>query len=98
MERSKGQAWLYTQGEESIRLIRDTTGLMLMVCGPGPTEHVHTFDSKATLEEFLGWYEARLDADGWVLQRFVDRRREKDPGAVPPGADRRRCTPAPPPS
>src|SRR5688572_16093631 len=98
MGRSEGQAWLYTKGKESIRLTRDTTGLMLMVCGPGSTEHVHTFDSGATLKEFLGWYEARLDADGWVSHRFVDRRREADRGAVPPGPDRRRCDLAPPPS
>jgi hypothetical protein len=96
MGRSKDQAWLYIKGEESIRLIRDTTGLMLMVCGPGSTQHVHTFDSGATLNEFLGWYEARLDTAGWVLQRFEDRRRERVRSAVPPGADRRRCNLAPP--
>jgi hypothetical protein len=42
--------WLFTYGAESIRSLTDTTGLMLLMCGPGRAEHIHTFDSPKTRE------------------------------------------------
>jgi hypothetical protein len=91
MKMFESQIWLYTQGDESIRIIRDVTGVQLLVCGPGPAEHAHTFDSKTTLQDFFEWYGAHLAADGWILERTVERRGERAVGPiVPPTTERRR--------
>jgi hypothetical protein len=64
---------------------------MLLVCGPGPAEHSHVFDSSGTLEDFLRWYTTMLVRDGWTLQMVHNRRIRDTEGEYPPGTDRRRC-------
>ena len=68
---------------------------MLLVCGPGPVEHSHVFDSSGTLEDFLLVYTTMLVRDGWTLQMVPDRRiRDTEKGEYPPGTDRRRWNPS----
>jgi hypothetical protein len=88
-------AWLYVQRHQSIRIQQSADKLMLLVCGPGPAEHSHAFDSSGTLEDFLRWYTAMLLRDGWTLQMNPDRRiKGTEKGEFPPGTDRRRCNPS----
>lgn len=88
-------AWLYVQGHQSIRIQQSADKLMLLVCGPGPAEHSHAFDSSGTLDDFLRWYTMVLERDGWTLQVVRDRRtRETEKDEFPPGTDRRRCNPS----
>jgi hypothetical protein len=86
-------AWLFVRNDESIRMTRDSTVFVLLVCGPGSTEHSHHFDSEASLEEFRAWYEERLDSDGWTLKGAVERRVNADRSDVPSGLERRRGRP-----
>ena len=86
-------AWLYVQADESIRIRQSADGLMLLVCGPGPAEHAHVFDSRGTLEQFLRWYTATLARDGWTLATVPDRRRALTETKELSHTDRRRCDP-----
>jgi hypothetical protein len=97
MERPDREAWLYMRDDEAIRILRSSSGPMFLVCGPGTAEHAHTFDSSATLADFLRWYMERLEVDGWVLQAFTDRRVAKSRFPLP-ALDRRRCGSASPPA
>ena len=88
-------AWLYIQGQQSIRIQQSADKLMLLVCGPGSAEHSHIFDSIGTREDFLRWYTTMLGREGWTLQMVPDRRvRGTETGEFPPVTDRRRCNPA----
>ena len=90
-----GVVWLYVQGHQSIRIQQSVDKLMLLVCGPGPAEHSHAFDSSGTLEQFLEWYTTMLVGDGWTLHVIADRRtRGADSSEFLPGTDRRRCNPS----
>ena len=62
----KKLGWLFVRKDESIAVTRDPTAFVLHVCGPGSAEHSHHFDSEATLEDFLAWYEERLEIEGWI--------------------------------
>jgi len=90
MDVLQGLAWLFVRSDESIRVTRDSTGLVLLVCGPGSAEHSHHFDSEASLEDFRAWYEQRLDSEGWALKGVVERRVTVDRSDVPQSSERRR--------
>ena len=94
LQDTHSEAWLYVQGDEAVRIFRSSDRLMQLVCGPGPAEHAHTFDSSATLKQFLAWYTTALARDGWILQRVADRRQNTGVGWTLPAVDRRRCNPA----
>jgi hypothetical protein len=81
--------WLYTNGAESIRILTDTTGLMLLMCGPGTAQHAHTFDNPQTRDKFLHWFTDGLGHDGWSLAAADRRARSR--AADPPMDERRRC-------
>ena len=68
------QVWLYTRGEQSVRVNRDAGGLQFEAAGPGRITHCHTFSDPPALNDFLGWYLAHLEREGWVLHATVDRR------------------------
>lgn len=90
MDVQRKLAWLFLREDESIRVTRDSTAFMLLMCGPGSAEHSHHFDSEATLEEFLAWYEQRLESEGWILKGAIERRVTVDQSDVPPDRERRR--------
>jgi hypothetical protein len=82
------EAWLFTRGDESIRILRNVVGKpTLVVYGPGRRSHSYPFDSLESRDDFLGSYLTQLEADGWVLHATVDRRQQEGP--LPPGGDRR---------
>jgi hypothetical protein len=85
----QAMAWLFVRKDESIRMTRESTAFVLLVCGPGSTEHSHQFDTETSLEEFRAWYEERLDTEGWTLKGTVERR-VNDRSDVPSGLERRR--------
>jgi hypothetical protein len=91
MDVQQGLVWLFVRKDESIRMTRDPNAFSLLVCGPGSTEHSHHFDSEASLEEFRGWYEQRLDSEGWALKGAIERRISGDRSDTPQGSDRRRA-------
>jgi len=82
------EAWLFVRGDESIRIVRVGKKPELLVSGPGSTEHSHSFDTEASLDEFCRWYEAHLVREGWKLHFSMDRR--SSAASSPSGRDRRR--------
>ena len=85
-------AWLFVRSGESIRILRDPGTFVLRVEGPGYNREVHSFKEEAELAEFQWAYEARLQADGWVLGASHERRSGRDRRANSRGPDRRRQT------
>ena len=85
---STRQVGLFVRGDESIRIISILSGLTVLVCGPGATEHSHRFDSEASLAEFRRWYEQHLIDDKWMLAENADRRGSGQ--QRPPSQERRR--------
>lgn len=81
---TQAHAWLFVRGKESIRVIKLAMARTLLVCGPGPTENPHRFDTDESLEEFRQSHEQQLLAAGWVLHFTSERR------AMPRDAERRR--------
>jgi hypothetical protein len=82
--------WLFVRNDESIRVTRDSSAFVLLVCGPGSAEHSHHFDSETSLEEFRAWYEQLLESEGWTLKGALERRVTVDRSDVPQGPERRR--------
>ena len=76
------EAWLFVREKESVRVIKLAMARTLLVCGPGPSEKSHRFETDERLEEFRRSHEQQLHADGWVLHFTSERRaapREADP-------------------
>jgi hypothetical protein len=82
--------WLFVRNDESIRVTRDSSAFVLLVCGPGSAEHSHHFDSETSLEDFRAWYEQLLESEGWTLKGALERRVTVDRSDVPQGPERRR--------
>jgi hypothetical protein len=80
-------ALLFVRGEQSIRIVRASTGRRLLAYGPRGAKHSYDFDSPASLEEFLQSYQQRLKNEGWILA-IVSERRQSDE-EVPPEHERR---------
>jgi hypothetical protein len=69
-------AWLFTRGEESVRLQihEQGDGFRLAVNGPGTGQASHDFDTMSSLMIFVTNYQEQLRADGFKLQASAERR------------------------
>jgi hypothetical protein len=71
-------AWLFTNGVQSVRIIRAATlngDVHLHIHGPGPTRESHTFHDVMDCMQYQADYERRLVARGFALERFTSDRR-----------------------
>ena len=71
-------AWLFTRGRESVRLeVREvTTGVQLVVCGPGVKRETYEFPDMLALMVREAELERSLVRLGFTLEEFIsDRRR-----------------------
>jgi hypothetical protein len=83
-------AWLFTRGDESIRMVQSTDRIELHVLGPGSARSVHQFDTTVDLVVWQMDVERQLRSSGWSLERFLtDRRRVRERRTRRRGADRR---------
>jgi hypothetical protein len=83
-------AWLFTRGEESVRLqiYEQGEGFRLIINGPGPAQVSHEFDSMSSLMIFVTSYQDRLRGNDFKLQASAERRAERREPRE--GVDRRR--------
>ena len=84
-------AWLFTRGEESVRLqiYERGEGFALIINGPGSAEVSHAFDSMSSLMIFVTSYQDRLRGENFKLQASAERRGSG--GGRSAGPDRRRA-------
>jgi hypothetical protein len=66
--------WLFVRGKESVRIMRPEAHCALRVHGPGPRREQYDFDREEDRAEFQNALEAQLNAEGWVLESFSERR------------------------
>lgn len=95
MDSAKGvdagkDAWLFVRGNQSIYVTKMPMGMTLLVCGPGPGEHSHHFQTEESLDEFWRWYRRHLLSEEWVLSTTPDRRSRDRSAASGGGPERRR--------
>lgn len=86
--------WLYTRGEESVRIDLSPEGSIfsLVVSGPGVERQIRAYPSQGALDLFLAEFEQDLCARGFRLMAVAERRqdvREPSPEDAEQ-ADRRR--------
>ena len=83
-------AWLFTRGEESVRLqiYEVGEGFRLAVSGPGLAQASHDFESMSSLMIFVTEYQERLRGSDFKLQASAERRVNR--GSSGEGAERRR--------
>ena len=69
-------AWLFTRGEESVRLqiYELSGGFRLVINGPGPAQVSHEFDSMSSLTTFVTDYHEQLRGNDFKLQASAERR------------------------
>lgn len=86
--------WLYTRGEESVRIDLSPEGSIfsLVVCGPGVERQIRAYPSQETLDLFLAEFEQDLHARGFRLMAIAERRQDiQEPSAdTAEPTDRRR--------
>src|SRR5262245_30055219 len=85
-------AWLFTRGQQSIRIVRAVAGacLLLSVHGPGPAMDTRVFDDVISCMRYQADIERHLVTDGFSLERFLsDRRSGADRRSVARATDRR---------
>jgi hypothetical protein len=72
-------AWLFTRGEESVRLqiYEQGEGFKLVINGPGPAQVSHAFDTMSSVMIFVTNYQERLRSDNFKLQASAERRAER---------------------
>src|SRR5688500_1166236 len=85
-------AWLFTRGEEPVRLqiYELSGGFRLVINGPGPAQVSHEFDNMSSLTIFVTEYQERLRGNEFKLQASAERRINRTPAG---GDDRRRSGP-----
>jgi hypothetical protein len=85
-------AWLFTRGEESVRLQihEQGEGFRLVVNGPGHAQVNHEFDTMSSLMIFVTNYQEQLRSNDFKLQASAERRGGADRGGQAGGSDRRR--------
>ena len=85
-------AWLFTRGEESVRLqiYEQGEGFRLVINGPGPAQVSHEFDSMSSLMIFVNSYQDRLRGNSFKLQASAERRSDQR-SSRSDGVDRRRA-------
>jgi len=69
-------AWLFTRGEQSVRLQIEEQGdgFKLTINGPGMAQAVHQFADMTALMLFVTSYQDRLRGDNFRLQANAERR------------------------
>ncbi len=85
--------WLYTRGDESVRVdVRPEGGIYsVVVLGPGAERQIRAHRSQETLDAFLSEFEQDLGVRGFRLMAVAERRQEgREPDPEDPGTDRRR--------
>src|SRR4051812_5325412 len=84
-------AWLFTRGEESVRLEAYPNGkaFRLVINGPGIAQATHEFDMMSSLMIFVTQHQERLLNDDFKLQASAERRADRRPTEAE-GSDRRR--------
>ena len=84
-------AWLFTRGEESVRLqiYEQGEGFRLVINGPGSAQVTHEFDSMSSLMIFVTNYQERLRSNNFRLQASAERRSDRR-GSRTDGVERRR--------
>ena len=87
-------AWLYTRGEQAVRLeVQEGVGLIqLLVFGPGNAYGAFDFPDESALLEYQSTYERGLLNSGFALRVTADRRGAADLGAPWDAKERRRTT------
>ena len=86
-------AWLFTRGMQSVRIVRATAPnrMFLQVFGPEAWADAKVFDDVICCMRYQADVERHLVADGFSLERYVsERRTEGDRRGAARGADRRR--------
>jgi len=85
-------AWLFTRGEESVRLEAYPNGkaFRLVINGPGIAQATHEFDMMSSLMIFVTQHQERLLNDDFKLQASAERRGSARGGNGPAGEERRR--------
>jgi len=83
-------AWLFTRGEESVRLQIYEKGeeFGLVINGPGAAQVNHEFESMNSLMIFVTSYQEQLRNDSYKLQASAERRADRSMSRA--GAERRR--------
>ena len=86
-------SWLFVRGPESVRIIRASSGA-LIVSGPGHSQARRTFQDEPAMQAYCVDLAERLSAAGWLLWgEDHDRRRGTERRTMPRAtADRRRGT------
>ena len=85
-------AWLFTRGEESVRLEAYQHGgsFRLVINGPGIAQATHEFDTMSSLMIFVTQHQERLRTDNFKLQASAERRADRRIQPVPDRSDNRR--------
>jgi hypothetical protein len=89
------EAWLFTRGIKSVRIVRASTKsrMFLHVYGPDTTVAMQEFDDVLCCMRYQSEIERRLVSEGFALDRFMaERRSGGDRRGAPRGSDRRRLT------
>jgi hypothetical protein len=68
------ELWLFTRGDESIRIHKNSPALILTIKGPGRRDAVYGFPACDTLDTFIGTFFTHLANDGWLPHPTADRR------------------------
>jgi len=87
------EAWLFTRGSKSVRIVRASTRarMLLLVFGPDTDADRHEFKDVLGCLRYQAELERRLVGEGFSLDRFVaERRHGLDRRAVARGGERRR--------
>jgi hypothetical protein len=87
------EAWLFTRGAKSVRIVRASTKsrMFLQVYGPDTTSEMQEFDDVLGCMRYQSEIERRLVGEGFCLDRFIaERRSGSDRRGAARGSDRRR--------
>lgn len=88
------EAWLFTSGLKSVRIVRASTQarMFLHVYGPDADTHLQEFDDVLSCMRYQAELERRLVGKGFSLDRFMGERRSgTDRRGAARGSDRRRA-------
>jgi hypothetical protein len=89
------EAWLFTRGTKSVRIVRASTKsrMFLHVYGPDTQSERKEFDDVLACMRYQSEIERGLVSEGFSLDRFMaERRSGSDRRCSPRGSDRRRLT------
>lgn len=87
------EAWLFTRGVKSVRIVRASTKsrMFLHVYGPDTDTEMREFDDVLGCMRYQAEFERRLVGEGFALERFLaERRSGSDRRGAGRGSDRRR--------